>query len=617
MAYQVLYRRFRPKSFDEIVGQDHIVPVLKNEIKTGKVSHAYLFSGPRGTGKTSAAKVFARAVNCLDPKDGEACGKCAACLAEEGAGMSNIIEIDAASNRGIDEIRQLRENVAFLPTGARYRVYIIDEVHMLTPEAFNALLKTLEEPPEHIIFIFATTEVHRILPTILSRCQRFDFRRVPDEAIVERLKYVLGEVGAPFEEEALKVIADEADGGLRDALSLTDKVLASSDGAVSLENVERVLGLMGQDFIFDICEAVVSSDVPKAFGALANAMDAGTDAEYIIDSVTEYFRSLMIYTNMPEPKEVLFKSREYFDSLKRSAVSVTNELLSAYMSELGRLRADARTITNTRYLIETAVLRMSDRSRLTDYVSLTRRVELLEARLDGIMSGQTPVAAPGPAAPAVSPVTKAPPAGSAPAEAASPAPSLAAEEEPISGSDPDELARLHEAVKFASRYLLNKERDMVVSGVAEDMRVASYSGNTINVYLTGGSRSMRDVFDAMNGTEKMNRILSSHLGRNVTINIVPDPGKGKTQAGTRPRTQPVKEVPDQREVKDFPANGAAAPSQAEPQEPPFVPPGEDDIPPIGGDMPEEDIITDNSSPGSGSIMESAMAILGDLQEVQE
>ena len=192
MAYQVLYRRFRPKTFDEIVGQEHIVPVLKNEIKMGRVSHAYLFSGPRGTGKTSAAKVFARAVNCSSPVDGEACGKCPSCLAEETGAISNIIEIDAASNRGIDEIRQLRENVSFLPSNARYRVYIIDEVHMLTPEAFNALLKTLEEPPEHIIFIFATTEVHRILPTILSRCQRFDFRRVPDEAIVSRLEYVLG-----------------------------------------------------------------------------------------------------------------------------------------------------------------------------------------------------------------------------------------------------------------------------------------------------------------------------------------------------------------------------------------------------------------------------------------
>ncbi|MBO7699731.1 MAG: DNA polymerase III subunit gamma/tau [Eubacteriaceae bacterium] len=358
MAYQVLYRRFRPKTFDEIVGQEHIVPVLKNEIKMGRVSHAYLFSGPRGTGKTSAAKVFARAVNCTSPVDGEACGKCPSCLAEETGAISNIIEIDAASNRGIDEIRQLRENVSFLPSNARYRVYIIDEVHMLTPEAFNALLKTLEEPPEHIIFIFATTEVHRILPTILSRCQRFDFRRVPDEAIVSRLEYVLGEVGASYDTEALKIIASEADGGLRDALSLTDKVLASTDGAVSLENVEKVLGTMGQDIIFRLCEAVAASDPAGAFSSLNEALEAGTDTEYIIDSLTEYFRSLMIYTNVANPRDMLFKSRDYFDSLKRSSVNVTNELLGSYMLELGKLRADSRTITNTRYLIETALLRL-------------------------------------------------------------------------------------------------------------------------------------------------------------------------------------------------------------------------------------------------------------------
>ena len=299
MAYQVLYRRFRPKTFDEIVGQEHIIPVLKNEIKMGRISHAYLFSGPRGTGKTSAAKVFARAVNCTSPVAGETCGQCSSCLAEETGAISNIIEIDAASNRGIDEIRQLRENVTFLPSNARYRVYIIDEVHMLTPEAFNALLKTLEEPPEHIIFIFATTEVHRILPTILSRCQRFDFRRVPDVAIVERLKYVLGEVGASFEEEALKIIAAEADGGLRDALSLTDKVLSSTDGNVSVENVEKVLGTMGQDIIFRMCEAVASSDPAGAFDALNEALEAGVDTEYIIDSLTEYFRRSIPTWHLP------------------------------------------------------------------------------------------------------------------------------------------------------------------------------------------------------------------------------------------------------------------------------------------------------------------------------
>ncbi|MBO4360499.1 MAG: DNA polymerase III subunit gamma/tau [Eubacteriaceae bacterium] len=603
MAYQVLYRRFRPRTFDEIVGQEHIIPVLKNEIKMGRISHAYLFSGPRGTGKTSAAKVFARAVNCTSPVDGEACGECPSCLAEESGAISNIIEIDAASNRGIDEIRQLRENVSFLPSNARYRVYIIDEVHMLTPEAFNALLKTLEEPPEHIIFIFATTEVHRILPTILSRCQRFDFRRVSDEAIVSRLQYVLGEVGASYEEDALRLIASEADGGLRDALSLTDKVLASSDGTVSLENVEKVLGTMGQELIFRLCEAVASSDPACAFTALNEAMEAGTDAEYIIDSLTEYFRSLMIYTNVASPRDMLFKSRDYFDSLKRSSVNVTNELLGSYMLELGKLRADSRTISNTRYLIETALLRLCDKERLTDYVSLTRRVDILESRLDAIASGAVRTA---PAAEAV-PLSSAPEltaqAPQQPRVSASPVPQQPPEAPAVPENDPDVMARLTEALRFSSKYLLNRERDILCSMVIDELKVAGYSGEDVYVYPTGNSKSMMDLFTESSGFEKLNRTVSSDLGRNVVFHLSEEPKKTKNAAasGAAKPKQTTK------------AQEAPAPVQ---DEAPYMPPSEADIPPI--EAAEADVFAGEAPKSErSSLMESAAAILGELEEVED
>ena len=600
MAYQVLYRRFRPKTFDEIVGQEHIVPVLKNEIKMGRVSHAYLFSGPRGTGKTSAAKVFARAVNCSSPVDGEACGKCPSCLAEETGAISNIIEIDAASNRGIDEIRQLRENVSFLPSNARYRVYIIDEVHMLTPEAFNALLKTLEEPPEHIIFIFATTEVHRILPTILSRCQRFDFRRVPDEAIVSRLEYVLGEVGASYDTEALKIIASEADGGLRDALSLTDKVLASTDGAVSLENVEKVLGTMGQDIIFRLCEAVAGSDPAAAFSSLNEALEAGTDTEYIIDSLTEYFRSLMIYTNVTNPRDMLFKSRDYFDSLKRSSVNVTNELLGSYMTELGKLRADSRTITNTRYLIETALLRLCDKERLTDYVSLTRRVDILESRLDALASGAVRLPASSREEAPVQTVKAAPPAAESVPKAA-PAPVMDAPAGPE--NDPDVMAKLTESLRFSSKYLLNRERDILCSMVIDELKVAYYTGDDVYVYPTGNSKNMIDLFKAQDGIEKLNRTVSSDLGRSVMFHLTEEPKKNRNAAAASPKKQQSRQ-----------------PEKAAPGEDPgYVPPSEKDVPPISP-AGQEDMIIEPEAPKSekSSLMESAMAILGeDLQEVDE
>lgn len=595
MAYQVLYRRFRPQTFDEIVGQDHIVPVLKNEIKTGKISHAYLFSGPRGTGKTSAAKVFARAVNCLDPVDGEACGKCASCLAEAGDAISNIIEIDAASNRGIDEIRQLKENVNFLPSNARYRVYIIDEVHMLTTEAFNALLKTLEEPPAHIIFIFATTEVHKILPTILSRCQRFDFRRVSDEAIVGRLSYVLDEVGVPYDTEALRIIAGEADGGLRDALSLTDKILSSEDSSVTSENVERILGIMGQDIIFSICEAVTSSDPSKAFNALNDAFESGADSDYIIDALTEYFRSLMIYTNVSEPKDMLFKSREYFESLGRSAVHVSNELLTSYMTEMGKLRLDSRNITNTRYLIETAVLRLCDRERLTDYLELTRRVEILEERIEGIIRDGVKVSA------APVQTASAAPAAEVRQTETKPAP-VKESPAPDTVSDADTLAKMHEALRFASKVLMNRGKDIMMSGIVEDLRVASFSGDTLYVYPTGASVHMMNAYEKGNGRAKLEAVLAENLGFHVNVEVT-----------SEPKSKPAAKKPAVKKASPEPAPAPKAAAEE------FIPPPTlNDIPPEMNDIsafdpgPVPEINKENDT----SLIESAMAIFGDMTEVE-
>ncbi len=528
MTYQVLYRRFRPKRFDEVVGQSHIIPILKNQIQSGNVSHAYLFSGPRGTGKTSVAKIFAKAVNCTNPDHGEACNKCESCLAEQNNALSNIIEIDAASNRGIDEIRQLKENVNFMPSNAKYRIYIIDEVHMLTTEAFNALLKTLEEPPAHVIFIFATTEVHKILPTILSRCQRFDFKRVSSSDIKQRLSYVLEQVGVSFEPSALDIIADAADGGMRDALSIADKVIASLNGeTLTDEIVQKMLGLMGQDDIFKICEAICDSNPSDAFTSLNEAIQSGTDVEYIIDGLTDYFRNLMIYTSVSDSGRILLKGEKYIESLKRSAINVNSELLVSYVTELSKIRADGRYISNLRYLLEAAILKLCDSDRLSDYLSLQSRVDKLESRIEALMQKGYTIT------PTNSMLSAKPTFESVSNEAVGNVSEpdkqeqTATHSETLPQTDKDTLVKMHELLEFASKYILNTTRDIMLSGIVADMKVASFDGNNLYLYPVGSSVHMMDAFDARMGKDKLKNIFEAKLNKPINVVITTAPKNTK------------------------------------------------------------------------------------------
>lgn len=300
MAYQALYRTWRPQKFSDMIGQEIVTKTLKNAIITGQITHAYLFNGPRGTGKTSAAKIFAKAINCLHPVDGEPDGTCEICQAADDGTLGDIIELDAASNNGVDEIREIREDVTYAPTRAKYKVYIIDEVHMLSTGAFNALLKTLEEPPANVIFILATTEPQKIPATIISRTQRFDFKRINAQSAYERMVYILDQRGNTYDEAALKVIANAADGGMRDALSILDQALSFGDGHVTLDNALLVTGSVTQTLLGNYVEAVVNQDTKQGLAKLSEVLDEGKDANRFVEDLISYARDLLLYTEAPE-----------------------------------------------------------------------------------------------------------------------------------------------------------------------------------------------------------------------------------------------------------------------------------------------------------------------------
>jgi len=281
MAYKTLYRVFRPAGFDEVYGQRHITDILKRQVQTGKASHAYLFYGPRGTGKTSTAKIFANALNCLSPKDGEPCGECEVCRSFKNDAFVDIVEIDAASNNGVDNVRDIREKVSLLPAQGKYKVYIIDEVHMLSTGAFNALLKTLEEPPPHAVFILATTELRKVPATIMSRCQKYDFKRITPDDIIARLKYVAGETGIKYEEEALELIAQQAEGAMRDALSIMDQCIAGG-GELTHEVVQNAIGIAGSALVDELMNAVMEEDAARALEMTNTMLLDGVSAHNIL-----------------------------------------------------------------------------------------------------------------------------------------------------------------------------------------------------------------------------------------------------------------------------------------------------------------------------------------------
>ena len=373
--YLALYRKYRPKDFNEVIGQEHIVKTLVNQIKMDKINHAYLFTGSRGTGKTSTAKIFARAINCTNPQNGSPCGKCEVCKALEGTNMDSL-EIDAASNNGVDEIRDLREKVKYPPVVGKYKVYIIDEVHMLSPSAFNALLKTLEEPPKHTVFILATTEVHKLPATILSRCLRFDFRLVSLADLSSLLKSILKQENIKFDEQSINTIARAGEGSVRDTLSIADRCVSFAGDELTYQKVISVLGIAEREVLINLTNRILEKNVGEALVELDSVLSGGKSPLVFSSDIISYFRDLLlIYTLGEKSREIVVVKDDVYEAMKKQASSENYALMVKAIDVLSSVEQELRYSAKPRIVLETAIIKIISES------SIAERVEKLEEEI--------------------------------------------------------------------------------------------------------------------------------------------------------------------------------------------------------------------------------------------
>lgn len=381
MAHQAIYRKWRPMVFDDIVGQGHITQTLKNQIINDKIGHAYLFCGTRGTGKTTCAKVFSRAVNCINPQDGNPCNECEICKGIIDESILDVKEIDAASNNGVDNIREIREDVRYVSTNAKYTVYIIDEVHMLSSGAFNALLKTLEEPPKHVIFILATTEAHKVPQTILSRCQRFDFKRIQPSDIILRMKEIAHGDSLNITDDAFKLLASLADGSMRDGLSILERVVSACGNEITAENITSTLGISASESIFKIISAIADGNVNNIIEVIDTLMSDGKDLKVFIDSLIKTFRDMLICKISDSPDDVLDYTAEDMVKLKSLADKMSFEKLSHSAAALSDTQADTRWVKAPRIIYELALIKLARPEFDSSPAALTDRLASLENKV--------------------------------------------------------------------------------------------------------------------------------------------------------------------------------------------------------------------------------------------
>ena len=380
--HKALYRSYRPQNFEDVVGQEHIIRTLKNQIENNNVGHAYLFSGTRGTGKTSTAKIFARAVNCENSINQEPCNECEVCRDILNDNVMDVVEIDAASNNSVDDVRELRESVKYSPTKAKYKVYIIDEVHMLSQGAFNALLKTLEEPPSYVIFILATTEPHKIPATILSRCQRFDFKRVTVKDISSRMRYICEKEGIEADEKALNLIARNSQGALRDALSILDQCISFEGNKISYNDVIELLGSVNIEQLFDLAESIIKEDTRKSLQILNDFIIWGKDVRNLVNDLIDHFRNLMVCKISNDLDEIISLPEETIDLLKQQAETIDTNNLIRILNILSEAQDGMKISSNPRVLMEVTMMKIAQPMFDESKEALIKRIENLEQKIE-------------------------------------------------------------------------------------------------------------------------------------------------------------------------------------------------------------------------------------------
>lgn len=396
MAYLAFYRTFRPVSFDTVVRQEHIVRTLKNQIETGKIGHAYLFCGPRGTGKTTLAKIFARAINCLDAKDGSPCGECEVCKALNSGSNLDINEIDAASNNGVDEMRDLREKVQYPPVAGKYKVYIIDEVHMLTASAFNAVLKTLEEPPRHAVFILATTEPQKIPATILSRCMRFDFKLIPQKDLEELIKSVLDKTGKKYEDEAVAAIARAGAGSARDSLSIADMCASYSSGTLTYSDVNSVLGSADFSAVAEVAQSVLKEDASASLSCVENILSTGKSVGVLVKDLLNFMNECAIIKTCKNAKQIVNLPAETFAKLKEPADGCDGHKILRVTEILAKAESDLRYSLSGRITLETAIMKCAMPQADYNIDALVGKISELERKIANGIEVKVKQAAPSP-----------------------------------------------------------------------------------------------------------------------------------------------------------------------------------------------------------------------------
>jgi len=504
-SYQALYRAWRPDRFEDVCGQESVTRTLKRQIIMGHVAHAYLFCGSRGTGKTSTAKVLSRAINCKNTSDGEPCGVCDACIQLKNESSMDVLEIDAASNNGVDEVRALRDKIAYPPTVGKYKVYIIDEVHMLSTSAFNALLKTLEEPPAHAVFILATTEPQKLPATVLSRCQRYDFRRIPAEVIVGRMKVVLKGIEREADENALEEIARAAEGGMRDALSLLDMCLSYCTGSVTAELVRDVLGSAGREFMFDFVGAIESGSAAEAMQLIDKAMRDGRDPQVFAKETAQHMRTLLMARFVGESLSELAEiTKEDADRFRAQAEKFEQTRLMRAMDLFIRAEGDMKWVSSPRSILEMCTVRALVPAEGENVEALTERIESLEKKLrEGTFVQGAPQ----------------------PASAKKPEPKAASEDKPPVPKGP----KSPDEVLFDTAVGRLSEANPSIRAFLTHMKFSSIEDNII--YTVFGKNSRIQLQALERKTAMIEETFSEVFGKKVTVNMKLDEG-GKTPAKT-------------------------------------------------------------------------------------